>query len=209
MASKYLNKAESAKSNDDLEICYDVWAGTYDRDVFEFGYHRVLSAMSGLIGRYVIPGSKKVLDAGAGTGILGESLSLLGYKDLTGIDMSENMLEIAEKKKVYKSLQKMVIGNHMDFCENMFYAVLSMGVFTAGCHIPPSSYDEFIRITKPGGHIIFSIRREISGYKDYKQKQDALEQDGKWRLMEKTGPFKSLPQKSGEAIVEISVFEVL
>jgi predicted TPR repeat methyltransferase len=209
MTSKYLNNAESAKNNDDLEICYDIWASTYDRDVFEFGYNRVLSAMAGLIGRYVTPGSKQILDAGAGTGILGESLSLLGYKDLTGIDMSENMLEIAEKKKVYKSLQKMVIGSHMDFPENMFYAVLSMGVFTAGCHIPSSSYDEFIRITKPGGYIIFSIRRDIDGYKDYKQKQDALEQDEKWRLKEKTRPFKSLPKKSSEAIVEISVFEVL
>src|SRR5215203_3923318 len=42
-----------------------------------------------------------VLDAGAGTGMFGSILRVLGYEDLVGIDISERMLEKAGEKDAY------------------------------------------------------------------------------------------------------------
>lgn len=46
----------------------------------------------------------KILDAGAGTGIIGEMLARQGYKNIDGLDISQKMLDIAEKKNIYKRL---------------------------------------------------------------------------------------------------------
>jgi len=45
-----------------------------------------------------IPKNARILDAGCAEGYLLEALSRVGYKNLTGLDLSENMLEIARKR---------------------------------------------------------------------------------------------------------------
>ena len=86
-----------------------------------------------------------MLDAGAGTGITGEILALLGYRDLTGIDISRNMLELARKKGVYKDLRQMALGGELDFPSDAFSAIVATGVFAAG-HAPPESFDDLQRV---------------------------------------------------------------
>jgi SAM-dependent methyltransferase len=148
--------------------------------------------MTGLIGRYIPPDNGPILDAGAGTGILGEKLALMGYKDLVGIDLSQDMLEVARKKGIHKSLRRMVLGKPLDFSDNSFATTVSMGVFTQG-HAPPESFDELIRITQPGGYIIFSVRDDVYLNRGFKEKQDSLEKEGRWELVEKTEPFQAVP----------------
>ena len=90
-----------------------------------------------------------MLDAGVGTGITGEVLTLLGYGDLIGIDVSRNMLEYARKKGVYRDLQEMELGaGSEDLPSDAFAAVVAIGVFAAG-HAPPECLDELIRTTRP------------------------------------------------------------
>ena len=48
------------------------------------------------------PDQSPVLDIGCGTGLVGVSLREEGWSsELTGVDISLGMLEVAEKKKVY------------------------------------------------------------------------------------------------------------
>jgi hypothetical protein len=54
--------------------------------------------------------------------------------------------------------------------------------FTVG-HAPPESFDELIRIKKPGGHIISSIRCDGNTGEPYVKMQETLEKEGKWRLL--------------------------
>jgi hypothetical protein len=64
-------------------------------------------------------------------------------------------------------------------------------VFTAG-HAPPSSFDELLRVTRSSGLVIFTLATsayELGGFKD---KLEALERDGRWRLVEATAPFCGL-----------------
>ena len=84
------------------------------------------------------------------------SLSILGYRNLAGIDMSEGMLAKARKRKVYSELRNRVLGKSLDFDDGAFAAVVTFGVFTPG-HAPAVAFDELVRITRPGGHLIFTV----------------------------------------------------
>ncbi|MCA1728643.1 MAG: class I SAM-dependent methyltransferase, partial [Actinobacteria bacterium] len=148
-----------ARDGQEAGDLYDSWSEDYERSVASWGYTTPAVA-AGLLGRYVEPKDAAVLDAGAGTGITGEILVLLGYGDLIGIDVSGNMLELARKKGVYKDLRQMELGGQLDFPSDSFAAVVATGVFAAG-HAPPESFEDLIRVTKPSGHMIFSVRTDV------------------------------------------------
>ena len=83
----------------------------------------------------------KVLDAGAGTGLVGERLCEAGYRDLVGIDLSPGMLAVARGKDVYRELRQTNLGESLAFPDDAFDAVISVGVFTTG-HAPAHAFDD-------------------------------------------------------------------
>merc|ERR1711981_313533 len=56
------------------------------------------------------PGDVEILDFGCGTGLVGSCLNQRGFRNVAGIDVSEKMLEKAQEKNVYKSLDQMLLG---------------------------------------------------------------------------------------------------
>lgn len=203
---EWLHKVYSSRNIQELEERYDAWAEDYEQDVCSFGY-KSPTVITGLVARYVELQKTPILDAGAGTGILGEKLASCGYDNLTGIDLSRAMLDVAEKKDVYKDLHQMVLGERLNFSDNYFSAVVSLGVFTEN-HAPPESFEELIRITKPGGHIVFSVRSDTGLNKSYQEKQDALINEGKWEIIEETKAFQCLPEAKPEVLNQVFVYRV-
>ena len=199
--------ATSAKSSQEISEIYDNWAEDYERRILSYGYSTP-AVTAGFFGRYVKPEHGPVLDAGAGTGITGEVLAPLGYKDLLGIDISPNMLELARKKGVYKDLRQMALGGRLDLPSDAFAAVVATGVFAAG-HAPPESFEELIRTTKPGGHMIFSVRTDVYVEAGFKDKQEALEREEKWQLVEVTEPFSHLRFEDPKLKVQVFAYRVL
>jgi len=204
--TKWLQKVYSSQNIQELEERYDAWAEDYEQDVCSFGY-KSPAVISSLIDLYVIAKEDPILDAGAGTGILGENLASLGYNNVIGIDLSKSMLKVALKKGVYQDLRQMVLGKPLDFPDNYFTAIVSMGVFTEN-HAPPESFDELIRVTKPGGHIVFSVRSDKGLNKIYQEKQDALCDEGKWKLVKATNTFQCLPQARPEVLNQVFVYRI-
>ncbi|HET7479687.1 MAG TPA: class I SAM-dependent methyltransferase [Rubrobacteraceae bacterium] len=200
-----MRKVYEARNDRELAEGYDAWAGEYEGDVSSFGY-KIPAVVTGLAGRYLDRGGR-LLDAGAGTGVLGEILHLLGYTDLTGIDLSEGMLEKAREKGIYGSLRRMALGERLDFLDGAFDATLSSGVFTTG-HAPPESLREISRVTRPGGHVIFSVRETVYLEGGFGEEQESLEREGRWRLVEQTGTFQSLPLGEPEVLGRVFVYEV-
>jgi len=198
--------ATSAKSSQEISEIYDNWAEDYERRILSYGYSTP-AVTAGFFGRYVKPEDGPVLDAGAGTGITGEVLAPLGYRDLVGIDISPNMLELARKKGVYKDLRQMELGGQLDLPSDAFAAVVATGVFAAG-HAPPESFEELIRATKSGGYIIFSVRTDVYMGAGFKDKQEALEREEKWRLIEVTEPFSHLRFEDPELKVQVFAYRV-
>ncbi len=186
---------------------YDSWAENYERNVASWGYTTPAVA-AGLFGRYVGPEDGTVLDAGAGTGITGEILALLGYGDIVGIDVSPKMLELARSKGAYKDLREMELGGRLDFPSDAFAAVVATGVFAAG-HAPPESFDDLIRITRPGGYMIVSVRTDVYLEGGFKEKQEALEKEEKWQLVDASAPFAHLRFEDPDLKIQVFAYRVL
>ena len=101
----------------------------------------------------------------------------------------------------------MELGRQLDFPTDAFSAVVSTGVFAAG-HAPPESFEELIRITRAGGHMIFSVRTDVYEDGGFKDKQEALEREGRWQLVEATDPFSHLRFEDPELKVRVFVYRV-
>ena len=201
---KRLEWIYQAKDVQDLEARYDLWAEEYDQDVASYGY-KIPSVLAGFLCRYIKTDGGPILDAGAGTGIMGEIMSLLGYKEIVAMDLSRGMLKIAEEKGIYRELHRMVMGEHLDFPDNRFAVTVAVGVISIG-HAPPESFDELIRCTRPGGYVMFSVRADAQGFRE---RQDALENNSKWKLIEETDPFISLPLGEPDIKHKVFVYKIL
>ncbi len=144
-----------AKSKEEVAESYDQWASTYDVDMQAIGYVNP-AVMVGLAARYVLNLDAVIFDAGVGTGITGQLLSILGYTNLIGVDLSDGMLARAAARNIYSTLRNLELGAALDFATASIDAVLSCGTFTLG-HAPASAFDELVRITKHGGYLIFTV----------------------------------------------------
>ena len=199
--------ATKAENTQELAELYDSWAEDYERRILSYGYSTPAVA-AGVFCRYVEPeGGAAVLDAGTGAGIMGDVLAPLGYRDLVGIDISAGLLELARKKGAYKDLHQMELGKQLDLPTDAFSAVVATGVFAAG-HAPPESFDELIRVTRPGGHMIFSVRTDVYEERGFKEKQEALEREGRWQLLEMSEPFSQLRYEDPELKVRVFAYQV-
>jgi len=196
----------SSKSKEDLEKRYDQWAGDYDSDLTAGFDYRSPQRATELFARYV-PRDARVLDAGAGTGLVGAILAGMGYRNLVAMDLSRGMLEEARKKSVYTELHRMVMGEPLGFPTASFDAVISVGVLTVG-HAPASSLDELVRITRPGGHVVYTLRPDVYEKDGFREKHAELEAAGKWRPVEVSEPFQGTPRGEPDIFVRVWVFRV-
>ena len=197
----------SSQNNSELSERYDEWAKDYDKDLSEvFGWIAPKTA-SDYLAKYVEANSN-VLDAGAGTGLVGLALAEHGLQNLTAMDLSEGMLKEARNKNVYKSFDQMTLGEHLDYETNSFDAVITVGVMTLG-HAGPESFDELIRITKPQGYIVFTIRTDVYLENGFKEKQAEVESNKLWKLIEISDEFHPLPVGEPEVLHQVWVYKVL
>ena len=196
----------SSANNQELEERYDQWASDYDRDLDEdFGW--VSPQMTAEVMAKYVPPDAKILDAGAGTGLVGEALARLGYQDIHAMDLSLGMLDVARSKGVYRDFRQMALGDELRYETSSFDAVISVGVFTEG-HVSPQGFDELIRITKNGGFIVFSLRVDLFEKGGFKEYQASLEEARKWKLVELSDRFLPLPKGEPEMVHRIWVYQV-
>jgi len=196
-SDRWLEQVYSAGSPAALASSYDAWAATYDLDMLTIGYANPAVA-AGLVARNVRALDSPILYAGVGTGIAGELLSILGYRNLTGIDMSEGMLAKARSRNVYAELRNRVLGEPLDFADGTFAAVVSFGVFTPG-HAPAAAFAELARITRAGGHLIFTVSTAAWQGGGFKEKLQSLEGDGRLRAVESTDEYRPMPLSGTES----------
>lgn len=195
----------SSKSNDELIERYKEWAFEYDSDLEAIGYTGP-SFGAETLAKYV-PKHATILDAGAGTGLVGVQLADRGYGDLTAMDMSEAMLAQAAMKNVYRDYRQMTLGTRLGFEDDSFDAAISIGVMTEG-HAPASSLDELVRIVRASGHVVFSLRPDVHKKNGFKEKQEELVSAGKWRLVEVTDEAPALSKGESGILHQIWAYRV-
>ncbi len=180
--NKTLDKVYTAENHDELMDAYKDWASNYDADTVDhFGYVAHIESAEAL-NRALDSKDVYILDAGCGTGLVGEELAKRGYTRMDALDYSKEMLVEAEGKKVYKRHIQADLSKKLLVEDNRYDAVVCTGTFTYG-HVKAHAFDELVRITKPGGVICFTIRE--GAYEDYgyRQRMIELEQKNCWELL--------------------------
>src|SRR3954451_13744107 len=160
-AERRVAEVFGAGDREDLIRAYAGWAECYDQDTLSLDLRgpEIVAAMAA---RHLRDRASPILDAGAGTGRVGELLAILGYDHLVALDLSEAMLARARERGVYRELRQGALGDPLPFADGTFAAVVAAGVFTAG-HAPPGSFDELLRVTRPGGLLVFTLSTTAYG----------------------------------------------
>lgn len=206
-ANAALDSVYTADTPEALAKAYAEWAATYDSETASLGY-LLPFLITAWVARHVPVGAGPLLDAGCGTGLSGPSLKALGYADIAGLDLSDDMLKIAGSRNAYSELKKAMLGGPLPWPDGHFRAFFSTGVFTIG-HAPASGLKELVRITKSGGHAIFTVRDQVFESGGFQDVFDSLEREEKWRLVEQSPWFRCYAIGDPEALVKTFVFEVV
>ena len=168
---------------DELEGIYKNWASDYESDVINLAGYVGHLITSELLLNYLRNTESTVLDAGCGTGLVGEILNKNSFQNLIGVDFSQEMLNIAKQKNVYQSLELVDLTKKLDYESNLFDAVICAGTFTCG-HVGPEALREMVRITKQGGYICFTVRKQEWEASPYRQIIKDLEDSQSWKKLE-------------------------
>jgi predicted TPR repeat methyltransferase len=189
-----LGQVYSAKKPEEVAALYDRWADTYDAEMAAAGYRHPSIALA-LLARHLPRGAVPVLDAGCGTGLVGEWLGIVGYPRVEGLDISAGMLARAEQKGAYARLHKLALGGPLPFADGHFAGIVSAGVFTTG-HVGAEGLDELIRICRSGGAIVLTVKNTLwEG--GFAARIAELEAQGLVKRVEETEPYVSMPGEVG------------
>jgi SAM-dependent methyltransferase len=195
----WIDTVYRAKDQAALKASYDTWAASYDADMVLTGYVH-FAVLTGLVGRHVARKDAAILDAGVGTGALGSLLNLLGYNNLSGLDMSTGMLAQAAARNCYADLRQAVLGERLDYVDKSFDAIISTGTFTEG-HAPASAFDELARLLEPNGVMIFTMAGMVWEEKGFKAKLDTLVKAGVLKAVDVTPAYQPMPYSPAESHV--------
>jgi SAM-dependent methyltransferase len=183
----HLGAVYDARTPEEVAALYDGWAESYDAEMARAGYrHPAIGAA--LLARHLPRGAGPVLDAGCGTGLLGDWLAILGFAPVEGLDLSPGMLAVARRKGAYARLHTLALGGPLPFADGAFGGVISTGVFTTG-HVGAEGLPELVRITRPGGAIVLTVKTTLwdDGI------GAALRDRHDVAVVERTDPYVSMP----------------
>jgi len=169
-------------NDEDLQDVYKEWAAAYDHD-----NDNLLGTVSQplsvqIFQEYIKDKSLRIIDVGCGTGLVGVELEKGGFSNFDGIDISQEMIDIAKQRGYFK----LFIGSLNDSlpCQsNEYDAALCVGVFTHG-HVSSDRLDELIRIVKSGGIICFTINEGVYESYGFNLKIKKLESEHVWKVLE-------------------------
>ena len=97
------------------------------------------------------------------------------------------------------------MGETLNFADATFDAIIIIGVFVMA-HVRSNAFDELLRITKPDGFIVFTLRPEFYENTDFKPTMEALEKEGRWKLENVTEPFHGRFKAHPEVNLQVWIY---
>ncbi|XP_046864285.1 methyltransferase-like protein 27 [Xenia sp. Carnegie-2017] len=208
-----VKKVCACTTQKELTRLYSEWSNSYDEDVKSLEYIGPLVAAKQLdekLKELNLNNDVRILDLGCGTGLVGEQLYNMGYKNIDGIDFSDELLKVAESKKVYRYLRKGKIASadcrELGVIADQYDAAICVGVFTAG-HVKGEGFNDLVHVVKSGGLVCFSVNAPVldDPQSGYTEKIDELTNANKWKLVSKYLETKYFREGKGWFFV----FEIL
>ena len=161
------------KSTDEVRDLYDDWSKNdkYNQDMIDWEYSGPREVVSAFLPHASNKGIK-ILDAGCGSGLVGEELSKEGYSIIHGADIAAKLMN-SIPAGIYHELHNIDLNKPINFTDDFFDAVLCVGTFTFG-HVKAKALSEFTRIVKSGGIIGFTINEGVFLDHGFKSELDHL-----------------------------------
>ena len=166
-----LGAAYALETPEDSVRLYASWAESYDSDFAQSSDYILPQQVARVFAEE--GGAGPVLDIGAGTGLLAEALAHTGIGPLDATDISQEMLDVAEIKGLYRGLFTGDLTARLPVEDGSYQGIVSSGTFTHG-HVGPDAFDELLRITASGGLLCLSINAEHYQAQGFAAKLDAL-----------------------------------
>ncbi|MEM9491161.1 MAG: methyltransferase domain-containing protein [Myxococcota bacterium] len=168
--------AYESETSTDIAIRYDAWAHSYDGSME--GQYDSPERAAEQLARHVTDKSTQILDVGCGTGLVGQALASAGYTQLHGLDMSREMLKVAEQKQCYSRLFQFDLVADADV--EPYPAIVAVGCVTYG-HAPGYTLARLYSWLTPGGVLHITVRRDfMADDRFFKPLLDGL----RWDLLE-------------------------
>ena len=170
LASKGMKKTASDQHGMAVEL-FDSFAENYDTQLTKLdnnGPSMVFTALEELN----LPKTKtrRILDAGCGTGLCAAFLRPYA-KELHGVDLSVNMLEISRKKGGYDFLARTDLSEIVTFPEGKFDMIVCADVLVYFGALN-TVFRNFSNVLRPGGWLMLTVEHEAdpsvtTGFKLY------------------------------------------
>lgn len=200
-----LARLYGARDLDELRAEYERIASVYDRELAGPIDYTSPSAVAEVCAR-LLARDARILDVGAGTGLLGAALVEHGFTSIDALDLSPAMLAVAESKGIYGSLVEGRLGDDLPYQTAAYDAVVAAGVLTTG-HAPASCLHELVRLTRRGGSVVFTLRSDRPP-PGFDREIAALAEAGRWELVERGDEFQAMPTGEPEVLVRVWAFRV-
>jgi len=207
LKTEYLEGVYGAKTPGESREAYAAWAASYDADTLAQGY-TVPSLGAAFLARHAARDDGPVLDAGCGTGQVGQFLRALNFAEVVGADLSPDMLAVARATGAYARLIEQDLSQPIPEPDGAFAAVGCFGAFGPG-HAPPRSLEELARVTRPGGVVVFNVREDSYDAQGFAAKMADMAAQGLWRERERSPAVRAFLLTEPELVVRVFVFEVL
>ncbi len=171
------------KTTKEVMDYYDEWGENdkYNKDMVDWNYTGPKETVSAFL-KYEKNKDALIFDAGCGTGLVGLELKKFGFKNFHGADLSKKLLSTIPSN-LYKKLFRSDLNEPINLEDDTYDAIFCVGTFTFG-HVRPNALDEFIRITKKGGLICFTINEGIYSDYGFDKKIDDLKNQNFWSELE-------------------------
>ena len=118
------------------------------------------------------PEDLRVLDVGAGNGMVGEQLRTLGVEMMVGVDIIPEAAQAAERDRpgVYDDYHVVDLTNLLDetrseLDDHDFNAMVCVAALGFG-DIPPNAFAEAFNMVDIGGHVAFNIKEDFMSDED-------------------------------------------
>lgn len=103
----FANLSPEGTTEEQIKEVYNEWASRFDEENFNarvICHKPQVECLDSAIKKYLNKPKEeiKIIDCGAGTGLSGVELNEIGYTNLCALDISQEMLNEAKKKNVFK-----------------------------------------------------------------------------------------------------------
>ncbi len=186
-----LNALSANASSADIKQYYDSWAEKYDQDLASWDYQAPTIA-AGILAAGV-GADQTILDVGCGTGLSGVALQVAGFRDITGVDISQASIDRARQTGAYVRLDQVDLHElPLSYADAEFGGLQCVGVLS---YVPDTDaiLREFCRLVAPGGLVVFSQRDDIYQDRGYQAVMRNLETDGACTVESVSDPKPYLP----------------